>query len=192
MPVNRDMIITATNKTVHNYNNKVNVIIYELEKIYNYLNPKTLLRLKSKIELAQSNILKDQKTNKQAIHVRSTRPKQEKLNDTPDKVLLEESHLLKSVSKIFKQLHYQTQQLLTKLDQCRKQGQSVIKERKNAVTLSARAYPRDLRIERSKSADNVNMRKRQKTNPVEDLAILTIDIDTCSPTEPITPAVKKF
>jgi len=192
MPVNRDMIITATNKTVHNYNNKVNVIIYELEKIYNHLNPKTLLRLKSKIELAQSNIINDQKTNKQAIRVRSTRPKSEKLNDDPDNVLLEEAQLLKSVSKIFKQLHYQSMELLKQLDFCRKQGQNVIKERKNAVGLSARAYPRDLRIERSKSADNVNLRNAQKVSPIEDLAIMTIDIDTCSPTEPITPAVKKF
>lgn len=203
LPVSRDMLITETNKNIHKYNREVNVIIYELQRIYDELNIKKPDRLHGKLQLAIRNIKADLRANLKAQSLRNKRPHDEAfyLDKVDDVVVTEYKELIKA-KQLFEKLEYQVGELIREIEERRKEGRNVLTERKSAVGLAPNAFPRDLRIQRSVTA---HPRSRSLSRSHSNLTILplpssinsdfkplSIDTTNVGPTDPVTPAVKRF
>jgi len=185
LPITRDLIIDDSNKKIHKYNREINLVVYELDKIYELLNPKNLLRLKGKLEKALFNIRKDVDLNSESIKVRQKRPHRERaLKDKGDQLLLEEKQQLRNIKSTLEAGHKQLQSHLSDINDMRKFGFSVISERKSAVALAPNAYPREFRLNRTKTS----MTRSKSLSRSSDLSIFSKP----SPTGAYTPDCHKF
>merc|ERR1712088_1126235 len=204
LPVTRDMLITETNKNIHRYNQDVNVIIYELQRIYDELNIKKADRLHGKLQLAIRNIKTDIQANLKAQGLRNKRPADEAAySDKVDDVVSEEYKALIKAKQDFEKFEFQVVELMREIEAKRKEGKNVLTERKSAVGLAPNAYPRDLRIMRTRSAQprsrslsrslSANLASVPLPSSItEEIKPLAIDTTKVGPTEPVTSGVKNF
>jgi len=193
LPITRDMITTETNKNIHGYNQDVNLVVYELDVIYDALNPAVLNRLQAKLELALTNVRKDITTNAQSIRVRAKRPEREsKFIGRGDDALLTEARQLREIKKTLDVAHMHLVSLLRRVNTCRRKGTQVIRERKSAIQLAPQAYPRDFRLGRSRTSIPSSRAEKEKRALSAKIDTAHIDASKCSATSPVTPAVKSF
>jgi len=190
LPVTKDMIITETNKMIHGYNRDVNRVVYEMDLIYDGLNPIVLKRMQGKLELALANLRKEIKINSDSLRVRTGRPVREsKHQGDCDRVLVEEAKSLREIKKCLDHAHTRLIDLVRRVNVCRRDGARVVKERKSAIGLSPQAVPREFRIMRSKTSISGS---REQQNPLLFITTDFIDKSTVGPTNPVTPAVNHF
>jgi len=209
--VTRDLLITETNKTINRYNREVNVIIYELQRIYDELNAKKPERLHEKLQLAIRNVKKDLSANLKSQNLRGKRPSNEIFykDKVDDIVILEHKELVKAKQN-FEKAEFQVQELILEIEGKRREGYKVLCERKSAVGLAPNAFPRDLRIQRTRAQSAAVGRRSgdslsrslsighlghlspSGSSIIDEIKPLKIDTTNVGPTNPVTPATKSF